>query len=83
MFYTKGYTPEPPLEPPDDDVYITADCGHEVFEGENMYLLDDIRYKYKRWVCPDCFKDELDRMSLEEFADILGVEYQPVERMSG
>ena len=56
-----------------------------------MYLLEDIRYKYsgeiksvkKRWVCPDCFKDELDRMSLDELADILGVEYQPVERMSG
>ena len=69
-------------------MYITADCGHEVYEGENMYLLEDTRYKYsgetksvkKRWVCPDCFKDELDRLLLEELADMLGFEYQPVDR---
>ena len=56
-----------------------------------MYLLEDTRYKYsgetksvkKRWVCPDCFKDELDRLPLEELADMLGIEYQPVEKMSG
>ena len=56
-----------------------------------MYLFEDIRYEHsgetksvkKRWVCPDCFKDELDRLPLDELADMLGFEYRPVERMSG
>lgn len=89
MLYSKGYTPEPPLEPPEDDRYMIADCGHEVYEGENMYEWDvpyrdedgKLKYKHKTH-CPDCFMDEIKKMLREspaELAEWIGIDYRKVE----
>jgi peptide methionine sulfoxide reductase MsrB len=57
--------PEPSLTPPDDGVYIMADCGHEVFEGESLIEWDN------KTLCPDCFWDKVKEMTIEEIADHL------------
>ena len=40
------------LAPPEER-YIMAKCGHEVYEGEDLYETED------GTLCPDCFDDAL------------------------
>jgi hypothetical protein len=59
----KGLLTNP--EPPDDDFYIKADCGHEVYEGE--YLVED--NNTGKIQCEECFRDEIDALPLSELAE--------------
>lgn len=63
---------EPPVDPP-EDYYVTADCGHEVFEGENMYVFDGKTY------CPDCLRDIVNDLTTEEIAALLRADYVEVK----
>lgn len=67
------YIPEPPLEPHDNDGYVTAGCGHELFEGEDLYEWDD-----GQTLCADCLEDRFCEMSLAEKAVLLGCEHLTV-----
>lgn len=62
------YTPEPPLEPPAPPA---PDCVCEGCEGwfygdERMYISDG------RYLCPECFREELHELSTEELAALVG-----------
>ena len=61
---------------PKEATYITADCGHEVFEGEK--ILNWNRGKGDHTICPDCFWDKVHDMTIEEVATLMDVEYQTV-----
>ena len=65
--------PEPSIEPP-EDFYITADCGHEVYEGELL-----LEWENKN-ICPDCFKDKAGELSIEELAELLRCDFSVVKR---
>ena len=52
-------------EPPDDDFYITADCGHEVYEGDEIIEDNDS----VRTQCVECFLDDIRKLTLSELAD--------------
>ena len=66
-------TPEPRLDAPDDGRFITAGCGHEVYEGEELYGWDD-----DRTLCAECFEQRFNELSLGERAELLGCEHAPV-----
>lgn len=53
-------------EPPDDDVYITADCGCEIYKGWEIFEWEGRTY------CAECFEDAIDELSLDELAEKLG-----------
>lgn len=63
------YEPEPRTTPPEPDEII-LDCGHNIYEGESMFDWDG------EWLCPDCFQDKVNELSLEEIAELMGVEVQ-------
>ena len=63
--------PELPVDPPEEK-YITADCGCEVYDGENIYT-----WECKR-LCPDCMKQKIAEMRLEELAALLGCTWREV-----
>jgi hypothetical protein len=76
--YPRGTYAEPPTEPPDEK-YITANCGHEVWEHESTFNFNG------KDICPDCFRDEvmyfLDPAypyRLTQLADAMGVDYENV-----
>lgn len=79
MLYSKGYTPEPPLEPPEDDRYMIADCGHEVYEGEALVEDNDTG----KTQCEECFRDEIDALSLSELADVFNATVRIVGGQNG
>lgn len=58
---------------PQDDMYYTADCGHEVYEGERVYYWED------QMICPDCMQDKIDAMELDELAALLGADSVTVQ----
>lgn len=68
--------PEPSLTPP-DDFYTTADCGHEVYDGEVLIEWSDT--KGPKTLCPDCFRDKLTEMSILELALHFGCSYRAVD----
>ena len=74
--------PEPRRDPP-EDYYITADCGHEVYEGENLFEWDRYDPKTKTHkrilICPDCFDDRFAEFTREEKAALLGLSYSEVK----
>lgn len=45
---------------------------HEIYEGENGYEWEG------ELLCPDCFKEKVAAMSLEEWAEILNVDVTKV-----
>lgn len=53
------------LEAP-EDIFITADCGCEIYEGEEMYEWDG------KTLCSDCFDDKFSEMTRREKAALLG-----------
>ncbi|MEL4106331.1 hypothetical protein AAFA46_05745 [Oscillospiraceae bacterium WX1] len=65
--------PEPPPGPPENDRCITADCGHELYEGEELYIWED-----GETLCSDCLEDKFQEMSLSERAELLGCEHETV-----
>ncbi len=70
--------PEPPVDAPDDGRFVTAGCGHEVFEGEELYDWDD-----GQTLCADCLDERFSELSLNERAELLGCEHAPVFFPSG
>lgn len=67
------YVPEPPVLPPEDVSYVTAGCGHEVYEGEELF-----EWENGATLCPDCLEDRFMEMSLTERAELLGCEHRAV-----
>ncbi len=67
------YIPQPPVEPPDDAGYITAGCGHEVYEGEEVF-----EWENGATLCSDCLEDRFLEMSLTERAELLGCGHHAV-----
>lgn len=67
---------EQALEEPGSQ-YITADCGHEVYEDEcddkgrpTNYILEYKNAKGKiKTICPNCFWDLIKGMSISEVAE--------------
>jgi hypothetical protein len=55
------HEPEPPIDPP-TGTFVIADCGDEVYEGENIYEWNG------KTLCPDCFKSAINELSAEELA---------------
>ena len=70
--------PEPPLSPPDDGACITADCGHEVYEGETYVFWKNARGNTLS-LCPDCFWDRVRELTIQEAASMFGCDYSTVE----
>lgn len=73
MYREMIQNPEQDTEPP-EDFYITADCGHEVYQGEILYEWDN------KYICPDCMEEKLAALSLPEQAAMMGVEFTTVKR---
>lgn len=67
------YTPEPPVSPPEDDRYLTAGCGHEVYDGEDLF-----EWENGQTLCADCLSDRFSEMSIVERAELLGCEHRTV-----
>lgn len=59
MYREMIQNPEQDTEPP-EDFYITADCGHEVYQGQGK-----IEYEGK-YICPDCFTTKVLRLLNDE-----------------
>ena len=57
---------EPRLEPTDDELYIMASCGHEIYEGDKIYKINGLR------LCECCFEDFLADMDLDEICEKMG-----------
>jgi len=70
--------PESSLIPP-EDTYIMADCQHEVYEAETY-----VYWKNEKGVtvslCPDCFWDRIRNLPIDEVAQLMGCDYETVER---
>lgn len=72
-------SPEPRTDPPEAD-YITVDCGHEIYEGEEVFEWTAPSEKHPGGVieetCADCFESRLaerwDKLTLEQKADLIG-----------
>lgn len=61
------------LEAP-EEFYVTAGCGCEVHEGEELYEWEN------KTLCPDCMEEKFNEMTLQEKAALLGCEFSTVER---
>lgn len=59
--------PEPDVEPAEER-YVTAECGHECYAGEKLYMWEN------ESLCPDCFLDKVRELSIDELAELLEVE---------
>ena len=71
------YTPEPPITP-QEELYIYADCGHEVYEGESLFEWED-----GMTLCPECMEDKLEALTLAEKAKLMGCGCTEVARRKG
>lgn len=67
--------PEPSLEPPADEAYLTTGCGHEVYKGETYVWWKTTAGKTVS-LCPDCFRDKIDALSIKELALLLSCDYE-------
>ncbi len=67
------HVPEPPVVPPDSEKYITAGCGHEIYDGEEVFEWED-----GQTLCADCLEDRFMQLSLAERAELLGCEHRAV-----
>ena len=59
---------------PPENYFVMADCGHEVYDGENLYLWNE------KTLCPDCMKDKVGEIPLSEIAVFLGAKIEHVSR---
>jgi hypothetical protein len=58
---------EPALEPPDTARYITAGCGHEVYEGEELFESEE-----EGTLCRECMEELVGEIPIRELAELLG-----------
>ena len=67
--------PELPRTPPKgpEGGLVCQRCGQAVFPGERVFTSAGQR------LCPDCFREEVAELTLEEWADLLGVLWEPVD----
>lgn len=70
--------PEPPAEPSEDPRYIAAGCGHEVYDGEDLFECED-----GLTLCADCMEEKFSEMTLLERAELLGCEHTVVSFRRG
>lgn len=68
------YGPEPRLEPIDSEVYVTGDCGHEIYEGEPIIEWDG------KSICDECFWDNIKELTVSEVAAQFDCEISMVRR---
>jgi hypothetical protein len=66
------HVPEPPVDPPDSEKYITAGCGHEIYDAKRC--LNGGRATH----CAECLEDRFMQRSLAERAELLGCEHRAV-----
>ena len=68
------YLPEQPLEPRDPLPDCVCDeCGNWFYGDERIYVSNG------RKLCPECFREELSELSIEELADLVGAEKTTAE----
>ena len=72
-----NFVPDIRLEPP-EEFYIEAGCGHEVYEGEELY-----EWAGGLTLCPDCMEEKFDDLTLHEKAELLGCRHIVVEKEEG
>lgn len=83
------HDPEPRTEKPDDGRYITADCGHEVYEGEQVYEFTKYYMKCKKdgnrvfrpvleTMCQSCAEDMKETQSFGEWCDLMEIKSRKV-----
>ena len=70
------YLPEQPLEPRDPLPDCVCDeCGNWFYGDERFYISNG------RKLCPECFREELSELSIEELADLVGAEKTTAEEV--
>jgi len=75
MAYEMRIMPESPLNPK-EPIFMIADCGHEIMEGETVYW--DVQGDGV--ICRDCAEEIARQLSLDEIMSLLGIahgEYIP------
>ena len=71
------YLPERPLEPRDPLPDCVCDeCENWFYGDERIYISNG------RKLCPECFREELSELSIEELADYVGAEKTTAEEMN-
>ena len=71
------YLPEQPLEPRDPPPDCVCDeCGNWFYGDERIYISNG------RKLCPECFREELSELSIEELADLVGAEKTIAEEVN-
>lgn len=71
------YLPEQPLEPRDPPPDCVCDeCGSWFYGDERIYVSNG------RKLCPECFREELSELSIEELADYVGAEKTTAEEVN-
>ena len=71
------YLPEQPLEPRDPLPDCVCDeCGSWFYGDEQIYISNG------RKLCPECFREELSELSIEELADLVGAEKTTAEEVN-
>ena len=70
------YLPEQPIEPRDPPPDCVCDeCGSWFYGDERIYISNG------RKLCPECFREELSELSIEELADLVGAEKTTAEEV--
>ena len=71
------YLPEQPLEPRDPLPDCVCDeCENWFYGDERIYISNG------RKLCPECFREELSELSIEELADLVGAEKTIAEEVN-
>ena len=71
------YLPEQPLEPRDPLPDCVCDeCENWFYGDERIYISNG------RKLCPECFREELSELSIEELADYVGAEKTTAEEVN-
>ena len=71
------YLPEQPLEPRDPLPDCVCDeCGNWFYGDERIYISNG------RKLCPECFREELSELSIEELAGLVGAEKTTAEEVN-
>ena len=66
------YDSEPPETAP-EYYSITADCDHEILNGEFIFEMEG------ETLCPDCMEDKFNNLPMLEKAELLGCGYSIVK----
>ena len=71
------YLPEQPIEPRDPLPDCVCDeCENWFYGDERIYISNG------RKLCPECFREELSELSIEELADYVGAEKTTAEEVN-